>query len=111
MKSTIRNMEIDRWDSEIDNFIDLGIRNGEKRKLSGNSIEESIYDCRRYLRFTLKSKLTKQCQPKSEKQSHCFKQRRQGQQSQHGSNSQQPVETVVNSPNVGTQYSFSFCIY
>jgi len=59
MKSTIRNMEIDRWDSEIDNFIDLGIRNGEKRKLSGNSIEESIYDCRRYLRFTLKSKLTK----------------------------------------------------
>lgn len=33
------------------------------------------------------------------------------QQSQHGSNSQQPVETVVNSPNVGTQYSFSFCIY
>lgn len=32
-------MEIDRWDSEIDNFIDLGIRNGEKRKLSGNSIE------------------------------------------------------------------------
>jgi hypothetical protein len=53
-------MEIDRWDSEIDNFIDLGIRNGEKRKLSGNSIEESIYDCRRYyLRFTLKSKLTK----------------------------------------------------
>ena len=59
MKSTIRNMEIDRWDSEIDNFIDLGIRNGEKRKLSGNSIEESIYDCRRYLRFTLESKLTK----------------------------------------------------
>jgi hypothetical protein len=31
MKSTIRNMEIDRWDSEIDNFIDLGIRNGEKK--------------------------------------------------------------------------------